>query len=255
MRQFNYVILAMLWLSLGASAIASEQPILDVSVGWSKPPYVIEQDDSGFEIELVKAIFNQLGYQLKFIYVPFARSPYLLNQGETDLAMTINPRMDIKKQQLSIPYISYHNVAISLKERHLTINVVADLANYSVVAFQNAKVVLGYEYGRAVKQSLFYQELPDQAHQVEMLLKGRTDVVVMDINIFNYLSRAYSNQNQMDKVNVHTLFPVSKYQLGFKNSALKDLFNEKLNIYKGSDAYQQLLKKYEFYQVESHNQP
>lgn len=226
-----------------------------MSVGWSKPPYVIQEEETGFEIDLVKAVFDQLGYQLKFVYVPFARSPYLLNQGEIDLAMTINPRMDINQLQLSTPYISYHNVAISLKKRNLVINNVIDLAHYTVIAFQNAKVILGAEYTQAVKKSPFYQELPDQAHQVEMLLKGRADVVVMDVNIFNYLSRDYTHENQMNNVNVHKLFPASQYHLGVKDLALKQLFNQQLNEYKRSAAYQQLLLKYEFYQGESPQLP
>ena len=189
------------------SAKISEQ--LTVGVGWTKPPYVIESDNSGFEIELIKAIFIRMGYQLNFVYVPFGRSHYLLNQNKLDFAMTLSPKLLIKEQQLSDPYITYHNVAISLKGRGITINNIQDLKYYSIVGFQNSNIILGEDYKEAVHKSPFYLELPDQKKQVEMLLKGRVDMVVMDINIFNYLSKGYLGRNHLNNVDVHNLFQIT----------------------------------------------
>ena len=63
--------------------------------------------------------------------------------------------------------------------------------------------------------SVFYIELPDQSKQVAMLLLGRTDVVVMDINIFNYLSKEHLGKDHMANVDVHRIFPTNSYHLGF----------------------------------------
>lgn len=222
---------------------------LAVSVGWNKPPYVIEENDTGFEIELVRAIFNKMGYRLSFIYVPFARSHYLLEKGKIDVAMTLNPRMQINAEQLSHSYINYHNAVISLKGRGLSFTSIDDLASISFVGFQNASIVLGERYALAAARSPFYLELPDQSHQVEMLLKGRVDAVVMDVNIFNYLSRSIMQQAHIDNVDIHPLFATSHYHLGFKDITLKEQFNRTLIDFKASLAYQALINKYDFYQT------
>ncbi len=221
---------------------------IEIAVGWTKPPYVIETGNTGFEIELIKGIFASMGHQTTFIYVPFARSHYLLNKGKADVAMTLSKRLDIGDNILSEPYITYHNVAISLKGRGIKITQMSQLGNYSIVAFQNASIVLGSEFKLASKKSPFYIELPDQKKQVEMLLKGRTDLVVMDINIFNYLSKAYIGSSHMESISVHRVFPSNPYHLGFKNSELSKNFNKSLQEFRQSTQYIDLINKYEFIQ-------
>ena len=162
---------------------------INIAVGWNKPPYVIEKDNSGFEIDMLRSIFKNMGHELNVFYTPVGRSSGLLKKGVVDVGMTISPRADISPAVLSSSYVTYHNVAISLKGRGISINEISQLSKYSVIAFQNASVYLGEEYLTAVDNSVFYIELPDQSKQVAMLLLGRTDVVVMDINIFNYLSK------------------------------------------------------------------
>ncbi|MEC4089630.1 MULTISPECIES: substrate-binding periplasmic protein [Pseudoalteromonas] len=232
-------------LSFGKLAVAD---VLDVSVGWTKPPYVIEQGDTGFELDMVKAIFALLGHDLRFVYVPFGRSDSLLKTHKVDAALTMNRRMDLAGAVLSEPYITYHNTAISLKSRKLIIPSISALENYAVIGFQNASLVLGMEYRLATASSPLYIELPDQQKQVELLLQGKVDVVVMDINIFNHLSKAVVGQDQMPNVSVHNLFPASPYRIAFRDPDLKEAFNLKMVQFKRSAAYQTLLNKYEFLQ-------
>ncbi|MCG7536832.1 transporter substrate-binding domain-containing protein [Pseudoalteromonas sp. OOF1S-7] len=227
---------------------AARADVLDVSVGWTKPPYVIEQGDTGFELDMVKAVFAALGHELRFLYVPFGRSDSLLKTQKVDAALTMNRRMDLAGAVLSEPYITYHNTAISLKSRNLKIHSISALENYSVIGFQNASLVLGMEYRLATANSPLYIELPDQQKQVELLLRGKVDVVVMDINIFNYLSKAVVGQDQMPNVTVHNLFAASPYRIAFRDPALKDAFNLKMVQFKNSPAYYKLLHKYEFLQ-------
>ena len=61
-----------------------------------------------------------------------------------------------------------------------------------------------------------------------MLLQGNADVVVMDVNIFNHLSRISTGENQMDKVDVHYLFPKSGYRVGFKQPDMRVEFDKAL---------------------------
>lgn len=41
---------------------------LVVAVGLAKPPYVIQSNNSGFELDLIRNIFKKMGKSTKFIY-------------------------------------------------------------------------------------------------------------------------------------------------------------------------------------------
>jgi len=221
---------------------------LDVSVGWTKPPYVIEKQNTGFELELVKSVFKKLGYSLNFVYVPFGRSNTLIKSGKVDVALTMNKKMDLSGLVLSEPYIVYQNAAISLKGRGIQLENVSELRHHSIVGFQNSSIVLGRDYRFAVERSQLYLELPDQKKQVEMLLKGKVDIVVMDINIFNYLSREFMGKSHMSNVDIHRLFPSTPYKMAFRDEVLKDKFNKELKQFKQSKSYKDLVDEYEFLQ-------
>lgn len=221
---------------------------LDMAVGWTKPPYVISEGDTGFEIDLIKAVFSQMGYQIRPIYVPYGRSHTMLKNDEVDITLTLNHQLDIDSDMLSDVYVTYQNAIFSLKSRALKITSMDDLQGKSIVGFQNASWVLGKVFRQAVKSSHLYIELPNQKRQVEMLLLGNVDAVVMDINIFNHFSRLLTGADQMANVNIHRLFQASDYHVGFKDKNLKKQFNLALADYLSSGDYVELKNEYNFIQ-------
>lgn len=222
---------------------------LDVAVGWSKPPYIIEESDSGFELELVSKVMGSLGYQLNPVYVPFGRTQSLLENGEVDLTLTVNHSLGINSDQLSDVYVVYQNVAITLKQNNINISRIADLEDYSIVAFQNASMILGRQYNESTSRNHLYLELPDQKNQVEMLFQESVDVIVMDVNIFNHLSKKITGKSQKDKVRIHPLFPQSRYRVGFLDTTLKFKFNKALAQFVLTPEYEQLNRKYDLYSL------
>ncbi len=236
-------------LSILVWAIASAQAKqLEVAVGWSKPPYVIPSGNTGFELDLISAVFKEMGHTIVPIYVPYGRSYEMLSHNMVDLTLTINERSGIDEKYLSKVYVVYQNVAISLKKNHVKLDTLTDLSELTIVAFQKATVVLGKEFADVVQSSPLYIELPNQARQVEMLLMGNADVVVMDVNIFNHLLQNFVGINAAPEVEVHSLFPSSPYRAGFKDEALKIQFDVRLTEYRQTKAYIDLLKKYGFFQ-------
>lgn len=238
--------LGLLILCFVACSASSKE--LDIALGWTKPPYVIADGNTGFELEMVKAIFQKLGHSITPIYVPFGRSATMLMQERVDLAMTISANLGVNPDALSDVYIYYQNVALSLKNNHIKLEEVADLRQLSIVAFQNATKVLGDDFRKATEASRLYIELPEQKRQVEMFLLGNADVAILDINIFIYFSRELTGSSQLGKVDIHPLFPRTAYRIGFKDKVLKEQFNQALADYKDSEQYRQLIKQYEFYQ-------
>lgn len=219
--------------------------LLEVAVGWTKPPYVIAKDNSGFELELIDELFKSLGKQVNFIYIPYGRSYSMLKRGEVDVVMTLKPGIDIGETAvLSDSYVTYQNVVVGLNKENLTIRRFNDIAKHSIVGFQNAHLHLGKAYAKSVAKSPMYLELADQRKQVEMLIMKRVDLVAMDINIFKYWLGQDHPQLNMSDIKVFRLFDKNPYHLGLKNAELKTAFNDALAKFKASGQYDRLVMKY-----------
>ncbi len=221
---------------------------ITVAVGLQKPPYVIEKEHSGFEIELIRAILEIMGYQTEFVYVPFARSWRMLGVSGIDAVMTVTDKVIHDKEKLSDIYIHYQNVAITLKSKdHIyKIDEISDLRHYSVAAFQNAKKVLGNEFFQSTKLMPYYVEISDQKRQLKLLLQDKVEVVVMDKNIFNYFLAELDLKSKATGFIFHQIFPKSAYRMIFNNPAITQQFNRVLAYFLNSNDYQVLLKKYQF---------
>jgi len=236
------LLLTMLILLISSSSFAQDN--FHVAVGIAKPPYVIQANNTGFEIELIESVLANMGKTAKFVYTSFGHTPKMLSVDIIDAVMTTNIRVFKDQTKLSDVYISYENVAISLKSKNLKIKSISDLANYSVASFQKADKVLGLEFESAVNQSSFFLQVADQTRQPILLLKERVNVVVMDINIFNHLARDLKIEDLESKFNIHKIFPKSHYKMAFKDSKNVELFNKTFIEYSNSDDYKMLLKKY-----------
>lgn len=221
---------------------------LDVIVGLAKPPYVISEGDTGFELELITAVLNRMNISPRFIYAPLGRSVKLLDQGMGEALLTINEYIVPNDKIRSTPYITYQNVAISLSSSGINIDSIVDLEENSVASFQFAHKYLGPVFATAAKNNANYIEIPSQFQQVDMLLEKRIDVVVMDINIFNYIFAELTkgNKNQPE-LSVHKVFPENPYSMAFKDETKVQVFNEKLAEFISSTEYQSLRQEYKIF--------
>lgn len=240
----NILLFTVLFISTDNAFAKREQ--LSIVAGLNKPPYVFQQERTGFEIELIQNIFNKINIDTAFVFTQFKHSTKMLDAMYIDAVMTTNKRVFTDINMLSDTYISYQNVAISLKSRDLSIQNIEDLNTYSIAAFQNADKLLGDTYLQASKKSPLYLSTADQSAQPQLLVKKRVDVIVLDINIFKYLARMQGIDNLDNTFNYHFVFPKSDYQLAFKDLAVKKLFNTALKEYKSSEAYTELKLKYDF---------
>jgi len=213
--------------------------------GLEKPPYVIPAIDSGFEVELMEQVLSTLGYSTSIVYVPYGRTYDITKQIKADIGLTLTASSGVESALLTVPYVVYQNVAISLKQQKIELTKVAELQSYSLVSFQNANKILGYEFEQAAKVSPLYFELPDQQRQVELLLHGKIDVIVMDVNIFKHFAKTIAGDNVISKVDVHSLFSSTYYQAVINSPELRQAFNQAFTAYIKTEQYAELLKKYD----------
>lgn len=212
-------------------------------VGLSKPPYVIQHSNTGYELETVSAITKLMGYNSNYLYVPFGRSPSMMKVKEVDGILTVNKQIIDKKEHLTTPYITYQNVVVTKKSDKLNISNISDLSHVSFAAFQNSVKLLGDEYGKAAKRSPYFTEVTEQYRQIELLNEKRVQALVIDINIFNYYA-SQAERYQPNDYSIHPVFSPSQYSLAFKNKSNVLLFNQALKTFKNSQEYQAIKDKY-----------
>lgn len=222
-------ILLLLLCMAALAAIAQEAKTLKVAVGMAKPPYVEGGGESGLEVDLVVAAFRAAGYQVVIQQWPQARSLQSLLHDKTDamisLAEGAYPGLFISQ-----PVINYRNRLIVLSSSGIHLKTLADLSGFRVASFQNASLLLGEDYAKAVRHALQYNEFADQESLNRMLFNRRIDVVVSDEWIF----RSYATQSSLNGRSEPTisfnLLPDIPRCVGFHQKVLRDDFNRGLQF-------------------------
>ncbi len=232
----------MLFLCIAFSLTAQAKTELTILVGLDKPPYIDLNDSSGYELDLLRLLTKKMGYEAVFLHVPNARIKDLMLDGRADIATLQKPESTEPQFYFSQPYIRYQNVAASLSSKSLQLQRLDQLKPYSVVAFHNARTLLGPEYQKMVRLALNYQEVANQSQQLQMLLLERCDVVVMDRNIFYYYAKLAGQS--MQPFDLAPVFSPSLYSAAFKNERLRAKFDKALAEIQQEPIFTQLQLKY-----------
>lgn len=227
-------------LSVVSLALPSQAKSLQILVGVEKPPYIQVNTKTGFELELLRAVAQRMGYQAEFIHVPNGRLLDLFQEGQGDLVSLQNRPVD--GFFATAPYIMYQNGLIVRANFPRNLNNLSQLAGLRIMAFQNATQFLPPAYAEAITQAASYLEVVEQQQLPKMLLKQRVDVLVMDINIFWY----YFNQTTADanEVRLINAFAENHYHLLARSAEMASQFDAALQAVKQSPHYQQLQQHY-----------
>lgn len=242
--------------------LSANASTLTVLVGQHKPPYIhldnIRQQKNaqtvaaaetiadsvvGFEIELLRETVKRMGYEAEFVYLPNARIRHQLEAGVGDIA-TLQPVVAQPEEPglyFSEPYIRYQNVVVSRQADTFLITKPSDLVKLTTVAFQGASVVLGSAFNDMVQLATDYRETIDQKSQVDALLSGRADAIVLDRNIFTH---HHHEAIAPVEVVMHELFGSTLYRAAFRDVQLQRAFNRALLSVELDHWYQQLQLKY-----------
>jgi polar amino acid transport system substrate-binding protein len=232
----------LLFLFIVFSLTAQAKTELTILVGLDKPPYIDLDDSSGYELDLLRVLTKKMGYDAVFLHVPNARIKDLMLADKADIATLQKPDPEQQKLHYSQPYIRYQNVAASLSVNSLQLHQMEQLKPYAVVAFHNARTLLGPDYQQLTAQLRSYQEVANQSQQLQMLLLARCDVVVMDRNIFYYYAKQAGHS--MQPFDLAPVFQPSLYSAAFKNVYLKRKFDKALAEIQQEPIFTQLQLKY-----------
>jgi polar amino acid transport system substrate-binding protein len=170
----------------GAELFPDKHPPLKIGISFAIPPWVIPENNTGIELDILKEAFKVNGYQIAPNYLSFALSYSLFEADKLDGILNVT-EASVKKGFYSAPVLHFQNVAVSLKEKgfpaELELNFLEDK---SIVAFQKASVLLGDTFNQIVSKNLRYQEVANQSLQINLLMIRDVDFIIMEKNIFGY---------------------------------------------------------------------
>lgn len=239
----TWLMRTLLWLSLfcmsSCVGLAQAQQ-LQLLVGVEKPPYIKVATQTGYELDLLKAVVKRMGFDSQFIHVPNGRLLSLFSDGQADLVSL--QRSTPAGFYATESYISYQNILIVRKDLYKEILSLQDLAGLRVMAFQNARQFLSPDYTAAIAKASSYLEVVEQNKMPELLLKNRVDVLVMDRNIFWH----YYHQTAPDDSSLKLLsfFQPNHYHVLARTPEVAQRFNNALAEVKQSELFSQLQLSY-----------
>lgn len=206
------------------------------------PPYMIQATNSGLDVDIPRAALARLGYDLKIRYMPLARAEQELRSQRIDLMapLFVGDKPGIYSSQ---PHVMYRPTAFSLRERGVAVSSLLDLGDYRMMTFQGATGYFGAEFIEASQRSPAYSEIHNMNKLAQLLFVGRTDLVVLDYNIFYYLTREWDDV-WLKQLAVHDIFPRVPAVVGFHRSKLRDAFNHALQAMRDDGSYAAILERY-----------
>jgi polar amino acid transport system substrate-binding protein len=222
----------------------ADKNTLELVTGLAKPPFILKNQQDGLQLDLIREAFSRENINVNFNAMPLGRNITGFRRMNADGIITLPPSYEHPSLFMSKPYINYENVAISLTEDYFNIEKISDLSDKSIIAFQSAKKFLGDEYEEAITYSMDYREVPDQMKQIELLFLRRTEVIILDINIFKYFVKTHKNVLFNKPFTLHYIFNERPYSVGFKSEEIRDTFDNSIKMMKENGSYQMVLDNY-----------
>ncbi len=240
---FRALFLTILSAAVFAPAQAKE---INMAIGFSLGPYAVS-NGRGMLVDITREAIEAAGHTVNFTFMTNKESIKAFEQGVFDaVAMT---RAAEDKFYYSEPVITIENVAITLKSANITINSLADLGKYEVMAFSGARTFLGPEFATAVSNNPRYIEVANQQTQVHMLYDKRAQVMIAGKTIFSYYLKKLQLRQSIApdssaQYQFAEIFPPTVYVSGFKSKADRDEFNRGLAIIKKDGRYDRITATY-----------
>ncbi len=207
------------------------------------PPYMIQASGSGLDIDIPREALRRAGYDTIVRYMPLARAQLEVQSRRMDFMAPFFTEA-VEGLYLSEPHVMYRPMAFSLASKNLILDSLQDLALYRVHTFQGAKGYFGSEYTKAIALSPHYEERPDMSKLVLSLVADRTDIVVLDYNMFSYFWNRAIGANKDSQLRAHSIFPAVAAVAAFNDPEIRDNYNEALQGMIEDGSHQTLMDQY-----------
>lgn len=239
---------AAFWTSAAHAESATDVRIVKIGIDQSSLPFADPDTDSGLEVEVIRAAFDSQNIRTRFEYLSNSRVDIEFSEQRLDVHTAVIAQSSFPNAVLSrFPITTYKNLVISLREKNLHPKRLSDLSNLRVMAWQGAKDALGDEYATMARGNRRYAESP--ILPAKMLDLDRVDFVVSQADIFraNLLKNAPKAEHTqiLNRITYADLLPgTMRYRYAFRDTTLRDTFENGLAAIYRSGRMEALLAKY-----------
>lgn len=180
------------------AAAAADQPaprVVRVGTEGTYPPFTYRDPGSGeltgFDVEVVRAVAEEAGWDLRLVEAPFDSLFPALDSGRIDMIanqVTINPERQAR-YLFSTPYTYSHGVIVTAQDTD-DITTLADLRGRTTAQTSSSNwAQVARDAGAEV------QYVQDFGPGVELLVQGRVDAIVNDnIAVLDYLATSGTDE-------------------------------------------------------------
>jgi polar amino acid transport system substrate-binding protein len=220
----------------------------------NRPPFSFwdaQGKAAGIEVDLVVEALRRAGRSVVFHEAPNVRLlPFIAGDG-VDLAVSVRGS-DADGIYFSDEFIRYENVAISRRDKHISLKSIADLDRYKFAIWQNGWRDLGpvfearYRAGPDGRFPSNYFQPANQKAQNRMFWVGRVDVIIVDKKVFEWYRKQYSTEfNTSVELDYHAIFDATTgFKVAFRQRALRDAFNRALDAMRKDHGYDEIVARY-----------
>lgn len=185
-------------LLFGVPAATADQPaprVVRVGTEGTYPPFTYRDPGSGeltgFDVEVVRAVAEEAGWDLRLVEAPFDSLFPALDSGRIDMIanqVTINPERQAR-YLFSTPYTYSHGVIVTAQDTD-DITTLADLRGRTTAQTSSSNwAQVARDAGAKV------QYVQDFGPGVELLVQGRVDAIVNDnIAVLDYLATSGTDE-------------------------------------------------------------
>ncbi|NWA29347.1 transporter substrate-binding domain-containing protein [Pseudomonas gingeri] len=226
------------------SFAAQGEKLRIVTEPWA--PYVYEENGQakGLDYETTAIVFQRLGVEVEWQFLPWKRCLMLLEQGQADGALDIfhNHERDSSLLYPSEPLSDVEFVFFYAKAHPHPFNTLDDLKGLTIGTSP------GYLYGSVFKGTAQLKREDGPSHEANFgkLALGRIDLLITDRRVGQRLLKQLRLQGQIDQY--PTVIARESQYLAIRRNAGMDLllqrFGAELRRFKREPAYAELVARY-----------
>ncbi len=220
--------------------------LLGVAEEWPPFEYRAERNgkfyDSGVDLEIIREVLKKMGYELKVIWLPWARCFMWIQEKKADLIFTASKTPEREK------FLYYPNEPLTYTTVVLFYRKSDNFKSFKEIEGLKVAYVPSYYYGeRFFKLPLTFVPVKDVLTGFKLLMFKRVDLVVADVNVGINWAKRFGMVDKVDYIKEPIWGPDPQYVAFAKKEGYKELveeFSRILKEYKKTKEYEAILEKY-----------
>ena len=205
------LVLLLLACSIAFAESGASKPIIKIRAEqWDQYTY---EDGSGYFYELIKAVYEPLGYQISFKFCPWRRCILDMLQDRADIIIGVYKEDVAQEGRLQIPHYPIHkeNNAVLFKRDNI-----GPWQGQKSMTDKLLAQVRGYDMDKRLEVSVKSVEVTDLKQGVKLIMANRADFLIsgkadLEREVQDYLQAG-------ENLQIEPVFKHNAY-LGFRNSA------------------------------------